>query len=318
MSNKTLKKLSPTTKSPSIAQKIKQQIGVARAQRVISFDELKAIRESVEEAEQRIQSPGEISKEGADPVFTLYASVQRAMAMLCNILLQMPALKPLAKKILKAENEYFPSFPPMSPITGAYFAMWTLCDLRAPGTSETQADIFVELADVFGISPLMRDCAKLFADSRMGIYQHCGFSGNKIVLRELVTNREILFSGSSGYDGNQGQLWLVRAVAPLNEVIPYWVGMGTPYVLLTPDISEWISFFARHGICKDEVGHEARLHQFLKFGPEPRYWSEFIFEGYVNFDLGAVFLRGLPDVPQSRPHSGSFDPLLNFAKSIGI
>jgi len=66
--------------------------------------------------------------------------------------------------------------------------------------------------------------------------------------------------------------------------------------------------FARNAIRSGEVGVERRLEQFLKFGPKPRYWSELIFEGYSGHNSGAVFLHGLPDVPESRPHSPSFDP----------
>ncbi len=33
------------------------------------------------------------------------------------------------------------------------------------------------------------------------------------------------------------------------------------------------------------------------------YWNDFVFEGYVNYRTEAIFLAGLPDVPESRPHS---------------
>jgi hypothetical protein len=31
-----------------------------------------------------------------------------------------------------------------------------------------------------------------------------------------------------------------------------------------------------------------------------------VFEGYVNHQPGAIFLEGLPDVPESRPHSPEY------------
>jgi hypothetical protein len=37
-----------------------------------------------------------------------------------------------------------------------------------------------------------------------------------------------------------------------------------------------------------------------------QYWAEFVFEGYVNHRPGAIFLKGLPDVPESRPHSREY------------
>ena len=41
----------------------------------------------------------------------------------------------------------------------------------------------------------------------------------------------------------------------------------------------------------------------MKFGPGRDYWSEFVLEAYVNYRSDVIFLRGLPDVPESRPHS---------------
>jgi hypothetical protein len=41
----------------------------------------------------------------------------------------------------------------------------------------------------------------------------------------------------------------------------------------------------------------------MKFGPARDYWSEFVFEAYVNHRSDVIFLAGLPDVAESRPHS---------------
>ncbi len=41
----------------------------------------------------------------------------------------------------------------------------------------------------------------------------------------------------------------------------------------------------------------------MKWGPARDYWTEFVFEAYVNHRQDMIFLTGLPDVPESRPHS---------------
>jgi hypothetical protein len=41
----------------------------------------------------------------------------------------------------------------------------------------------------------------------------------------------------------------------------------------------------------------------MKFGPARDYCSEFVFEAYVNHRSNVIFLSGLPDIPESRPHS---------------
>ncbi len=41
----------------------------------------------------------------------------------------------------------------------------------------------------------------------------------------------------------------------------------------------------------------------MKFGPTRNFWNEFVFEAYVNHRTDVIYLKGLPDVPESRPHS---------------
>ena len=142
----------------------------------------------------------------------------------------------------------------------------------------------------------------------MGIYEHCGLKDGKILLQELVTNREFLLVENSGYGGKRGELWFVRTAPPPQDILPYHVAVMTPYILRGAKREDWIAYFSRNDIRSGEIGSEKRLERLLKFGPTPRYWSEFIFEGYSNYHPGAVFLEGLPDIPESRPHSGFFDP----------
>ena len=41
----------------------------------------------------------------------------------------------------------------------------------------------------------------------------------------------------------------------------------------------------------------------MKRGLDERFWFEYVFEAYASHSAEAVFLRGLPDIPESRPHS---------------
>ena len=41
----------------------------------------------------------------------------------------------------------------------------------------------------------------------------------------------------------------------------------------------------------------------MKYGPERNYWNEYIFQAYVNHRTEVVFIAGLPDIEESRPHS---------------
>lgn len=41
----------------------------------------------------------------------------------------------------------------------------------------------------------------------------------------------------------------------------------------------------------------------MKYGPIRNYWNEFVFPAYVNHRPEVIYLKGLPDIPESLPHS---------------
>jgi hypothetical protein len=41
----------------------------------------------------------------------------------------------------------------------------------------------------------------------------------------------------------------------------------------------------------------------MKCGLDERFWLEYVFEAYARHRADAVFPMGLPDIPESRPHS---------------
>ncbi len=41
----------------------------------------------------------------------------------------------------------------------------------------------------------------------------------------------------------------------------------------------------------------------MKRGLTSDHWAEFVFEAYARHEREAIFLVGLPDVAESRPHS---------------
>ena len=63
-------------------------------------------------------------------------------------------------------------------------------------------------------------------------------------------------------------------------------------------------------VCLDEhaLASTRMTHaRHMKLGPTRRYWTEFVFEAYVNHRPEAILLAGLPDVAASRPHSAAYD-----------
>lgn len=77
----------------------------------------------------------------------------------------------------------------------------------------------------------------------------------------------------------------------------------TPYLLIDPGEREWLAYCQR--ILPDDAATDriAAYEHHMKFGPARNYWNEFVFEAYVNHRSDVIFVKGLPDVPESRPHS---------------
>jgi hypothetical protein len=118
----------------------------------------------------------------------------------------------------------------------------------------------------------------------------------------LVTGYEYETLITSGYVGRPGDLLLLRVLPPLPGT-DLALAMTTPYLITSPGIAEWELYFRRTLGPSEPV---RRYEALMKHGWPPhgsRYWTEYIFEAYVNHETEVVFLSGLPDLEQSRPHS---------------
>jgi hypothetical protein len=106
----------------------------------------------------------------------------------------------------------------------------------------------------------------------------------------------------SGYPGTAGELWLARVAPPLTPGSESVV-LTTPYLILRPDVAVWREYLART-LPKTGLTDPTRAyHHLMKHGLDERYWAEYVFESYVNHREEVIFVRGLPDLPESRPHS---------------
>jgi len=103
-----------------------------------------------------------------------------------------------------------------------------------------------------------------------------------------------------------GEIWYTRVLPPVLPELPDHVVFTCPYVLIAPDAIGWTEYFDRTAAKEPHRPRIEALERHLKWGPTRRYWTEFVFEGYVNHEPGAIFLTGLPDVPASRPHSREY------------
>ena len=216
-------------------------------------------------------------------------------------------MQAFAKVIDEAHEEYMPSWPPMSPISTSYFWGWSNFDVTVNAHRETLGSVILRVAKEFGVHPTMLAIMQTFNDSRMGIYRVEGTTDAGVRLMDLVTGQRCAAICESGYRGTLGELWFTRVLPP-----PAFPGHSehvvftSPYVLIAPDEAAWTQYFDRIAAKDPKRPRIEALGRHLKGAASRRYWPEFVFEGYVNHCPGAIYLKGLPDVPASRPHSKEY------------
>jgi hypothetical protein len=143
----------------------------------------------------------------------------------------------------------------------------------------------------------------LMQQSRMGIFVHQGVDKGALLLRELVTGRVVRAISPAGYMGQSGELWYARVLPPPFPGLGEHVVFTTPYVLLRAKEYDWQAYFRR---TLPDTAQEARVAAYerhMKFGPSRSYWNEFVFEAYHNYRSDLIYLTGVPDIPESLPHS---------------
>jgi hypothetical protein len=237
------------------------------------------------------------------PAHAAYVYAQNQMSVMSEQLTALREMSPFADLVEKAEESYMPGGPPMSPLTMSYFTCWAFFDACVGPAQETIGSIAIKVGAEFGMHPELLRLFWLMQESRMGVYVHEGMQGDFSVLRDLGSEAVCSAIVPAGYRGREGEIWFARVLPPPLPGGSEHVVFTTPYVVLSPGLSDWLAYFRR---TLPDAPRKARLdalHQHLKYGPTPNYWNDFVFEAYVNHRADAIYLAGLPDLPETRPHS---------------
>ncbi|MBF0429045.1 MAG: hypothetical protein HQL94_09000 [Magnetococcales bacterium] len=262
-------------------------------------------KRDAEELIKSVKSVDKLIQKGYDPLHAVYISTQNMVSLIAEGISTLPELRPYARIVGKAEDEYMPDGPPFSPLTRSYFTSWAFFDVQFGPDMETIGSCIKELELILGLPAHMQDVIQMMTSSRMGIYEHCGHQGSLVLLRDVVDQKIYPCYPSSGYLGKKSQLWFVRLMPPFYEVADYHVVFTTPYVLLSQK-SEWESYFSRV-IKKIQQPGPRSLSQSLellfKQGLDVNYWNEYIFQAYSGAEHTVIYLAGMPDQPDSMPHS---------------
>lgn len=292
--------MTATTDLGPIARKI---IAAGRKQQrhqVVDLAAVRSARDRMREIIDRAVPSSDIA--GEHPGFTAYAYVTNWVVGLIEAGQDVRELGRHVGRIASAEEEYLPEGPPMSPITRSMFGAWSLWDLTVGVKRESLGSIVLAIGRVQGLDPLFLGVLEKLVESRLGLHVHEGTSHGVVTLRELVTGEQRTCVCPAGYEGEPGEVWLARVLPPPVETLAEAVVLTTPYVVLNPGPAGWQAYLDRMlpAIASDPRAAYARL---MKRGLNERYWLEYVFEAYANHRTEAVFLMGLPDVAESRPHS---------------
>lgn len=237
--------------------------------------------------------------------FKLYSFVQNWAIDMIGLMQELPELDPLISVVETAQDDYLPGYPPMSPVTPTFFWPWMLYDLRAKGNGETFAAILLSLGGEFNMDPVFLDVLGMLSESRLGLHVHEGWRDGRVLLRELVGGTLRCCDAGSNYEGAIGELWLARVLMPPMPDMPHALVINTPYVVQGADLAQWQAYLQRT-LGETKTGDEqAAYSRLMKYGLFSNYWAEYVFEAYANYNANAVYILGLPDVDESRPHSSA-------------
>jgi len=244
-----------------------------------------------------------VEHEGYDPLHAAYISAQNLLSFFAESVSTFDEFDAYCAIVGVAEDAYIPGGPPLSPITVSYFTTWALFDVRFGPDQETIGTCLLDVADLVGMDTRTLETVQHFQASRMGIYEHVGRVASRVRLRELVTGDTFECYVAAGYLGKEGELWYVRRCPPLRDLFNYHLVFTTPYVLTETSKADWTAYLNKSILATGRTDRRMALHEVLKYGREPRFWSEFIFLGYHHHHPDAIFLAGLPDVTGSLPHA---------------
>lgn len=282
----------------TIADKVVRKLKDAGRAKVVNLADIIAGRQRADDLKEQVASGRELAE--FHPAHAPYVYAQNQTSLLSEQLTELKEMAPFVKIISKAEELHMPGGPPISPLTTSYFTSWAFFDACAGPSRETIATTILAVGEAFGMHRDLSSLIQSMQGSRMGIYVHRGVEHGLAVLEDIVTAKVCHAVSASGYRGEKGELWYVRCLPPPFSGAPHVV-FTTPYVLLEPGFREWIAYFSRA-----VEGGAARIADYechMKYGPTRDYWNAFVFEAYVNHRKDAIYLAGLPDVPESRPHS---------------
>lgn len=247
-----------------------------------------------------------------------YVTATRAAFML----LDTPPFARVARLAGALEEEFTPGGPPMSPIYDSHWAQHVLCEVPQGLAGETPYSVLAKLLERDHRRRLVETVRSL-AGSRFDLYRVPQVNNLTAVI-EPIRGKERIDVNLSGPFLRTNDFILARVLYVEGKHYIF----DSPYLLKASE-GAWLDYLERIA-NKDEAKpalnkepkhqlsskQKARLKEkrrqttpeqsiakHLKFGDSERYWFDYVMDAYAGERRGIVYLEGVPDEPESLPHS---------------
>ena len=291
----------------SVADRMAKKVLASRGSKVADLAGWREAREMALDAGLGGEGPVPDRFADLDPCHGIYVMTENIVSLLSEAMSTMREAKGFARIVGAAEDEYMPSGPPMSPLTVSYFAMWAFFDVRFGSSGETMGSCILRIAPAFDFPPWQMDAIEKMQQSRMGFYVHCGREDEGVLLREVGAREVVSCMVPAGYAGSEGEIWFARVLPPPHALCRRHIVLTTPYVIRDWPESAFVDYlereFARMKARKRPPRTDDLHGHLIKYGPEPNHWNEYVFCAYTGHRKEAIFLTGIPDIPESLPHA---------------
>jgi hypothetical protein len=277
--------------------------------------------------------------EGADPAWSPeleeFMLHYTAVVQAAHLLLGAPPFDRLARIYEAQEKRYQPGGPPMSPVYDSYSVQHILAEVPQGLAGETPYGVLARLSSGDPARARLCELAQALAVSHLELYRVTLATG---LIAELLPVR-----GGSAFSVQLSGPFLRTGDRALARVLAFGGGhfiADSPYLLEAPE-SEWLEYFERvarereapkaaarpaaASNAKLSPKHAARRRKeqrqkasqhtprevvsaHLRHGDDESFWLEFILDAYAGERRGIVRLAGVPDRPESLPHSEQYTP----------
>jgi hypothetical protein len=185
-----------------IAQRVLQRIGQQVRSKVVNLDAIREGNAYAEALQQSAIKPDNLKD--MHPAHAIYTHAQNQMSVMAEQLLELRDMETFGKLISKAQDDYMPSWPPMSPVTTSFFWCWAGFDLSVNAHRETLGTIILAVGEEWNIHPTMLNWMRALQNSRMGVFRVESHAGRTVQLTDLVTTQGYTAVCNSGYNGRTG------------------------------------------------------------------------------------------------------------------